>query len=336
MNETPPTGGSVEPRLRVGLIGPGSVADRFLIPALNTLPNAVFWSVVSRDKSRAEDFARRHGAKSPTPAHTTIADLLADKELDAVIIATPDGLHAEHAIAAARAGKHVFVEKPMATSVAACQQMIAECKKAGVALAVGYHLRFHAGHRLLLEKIKAGELGDLKHIELTWTLKADPSDWRNQKDSGRWWSLGATGTHGIDFVRWLTGSTPRTLTSEITTAELGNGHDETARIKLSFDGDVTAEVLSSVKLVAPRTIKIEGTKGTALCDGTLGPWGKGTITIDDVPLQFTPSCPYAAELADFVRAAVEGSTPESDGRNGLTNVWLLEAATGPAGESNPD
>ncbi len=83
--------------IHVGLLGPGKIADRYLIPALARVPGARFWSVLSRDAARAAEFAARHHAASPLPAYTDVDAMLADPALHAVIIATPDGLHAEQA-----------------------------------------------------------------------------------------------------------------------------------------------------------------------------------------------------------------------------------------------
>ena len=94
---------------------------------------------MSRDLGRARDFARRHGAAGGEAAHERLDTLLADPELDAMIIATPDKLHAEQTIAAAKVGKHVLVEKPMATDAESAPAMVRACRNAGVVLAVAYH-----------------------------------------------------------------------------------------------------------------------------------------------------------------------------------------------------
>ena len=100
--------------LRIGLVGTGKLSQSFLAPAIQHVDGAVLWSVLSRDQRRADAFATLHGALSPNPGFSSEDQFLSDKSLDAVIIATPDGFHAKQSIAAARSGKHVFVEKPMA------------------------------------------------------------------------------------------------------------------------------------------------------------------------------------------------------------------------------
>ena len=142
--------------LRIAMIATGRIADNALAPAVNNAAGAELWSVLSRDAGRARDFAERHGAVSPEPAYTDLDTLLADPDLDAVLLASPDGLHAEQCIAAARAGKHVLCEKPMATTAADAERMTAACRNAGVKLGIAYHMRWHRGHRDLAGAAQAG------------------------------------------------------------------------------------------------------------------------------------------------------------------------------------
>ena len=132
--------------LRLGIIGTGSISRDALTPAIGEVDGAILWSVLSREKANAARFAQAHDAASPTPAFDDLKLFLSDPDLDAVVIATPDKLHAEQAIAAAAAGKHVLVEKPMATTVEDADAMIQACRSADVRLGVAYHLRCHLGH----------------------------------------------------------------------------------------------------------------------------------------------------------------------------------------------
>ena len=154
------------PLLKIGIIGSGGLADQWLAPAFAGLDGACLWSVLSRDIKSATAFAVKHGLKAQQPAFDNIDSFLADPELDAVIIASPDTLHASQALACVKAGKHVLVEKPMTTSSADAQSLIAAAAAANVRLAVGYHLRFHAGHRLLRQAIIDGKLGAVRHMDI--------------------------------------------------------------------------------------------------------------------------------------------------------------------------
>ncbi len=314
------------------VIGPGKIADKMLVPALARVPGAKLWSVLSRDRARAAEFAARHGAASPQPAHVELDELLADPELHAVIIATPDRLHAAQAIASARAGKHVLVEKPMAASADEARAMVDAARAADVRLGVAYHLRWHAGHRALRERVLSGSLGEPRHARVHWSYRAaDAGNWRAHDEVGRWWSLAAVGTHGIDLLRWMmmphAGEVVevRGLTSR---AVWKGPHDETALVALKFASGATAELTTSVVFEAPTRVELHGSEASALAEGTLGPRGAGRITVAGEELAFTPVNPYEGELNDFVAAIRDRRDPEVPGTEGLRNVEILIEASG--------
>ena len=280
---------------------------------------------------RARTFASRFGAAAPRPAFDDLAALCADPALDAVILATPDGLHAEQTVMAARAGKHVLCEKPMATDLDGARAMVDACKKADVRLGVAYHLRWHAGHRALAERVHAGALGEARHLRVQWTYQARSAEnWRAHGDVGRWWSLAGVGTHCLDLARWLW----KPLAGEVVevrslvTRPVWRGpNDETALVMLRFASGATAELVTSVLFESEPRVELFGSQASAICEGTLGPHGKGRITLGGKPFEFLPVNPYVGELSDFVDAIHQHRDPEVDGREGLRNVAiLLEAA----------
>ncbi len=317
--------------IRIGIIGPGRIADDQLAPAIGATDGAELWSVLSRNQQRASEFARKHGAISPTPAHTVLKTMLEDPDLDAVIIATPDRLHATQACLAAEAGKHVLVEKPMATSVEEAGSMIEACQINGCTLGVAYHMRWHAGHRVMRDRIQRGEIGHIHHIRVHFTFKAaNGADWRAFPETGRWWSLAANGTHCLDLIQWML----RAESGEIISIHALTGgsvwdspHDETAIVSACFESGATAEFCTSVLFDSASRIEIYGSEGTVLCDDTMGRHGSGTILFDDAPLKFDVANQYAGEIRDFVEAIVDGRPPEVGGTEGMRNVELLiEAA----------
>jgi len=315
--------------LNIATIGTGKIADLSLTPAIRNVEGIQLWSVLSRDRKRAQDFAELHGAASPNPIYTDYVSLLADRELDAVLIATPDKLHGEQIIQAARAGKHVLVEKPMVTDLKSGQTAIAACSEVNVLLGVAYHLRWHAGHRKLFRAICDGVLGKLHHMRVLWTFQAsDDSDWRASEPLGRWWSL-AVGTHCLDIIRWI--MVPNCgevieVQSLIARDFWASQSDETACILLRFESGATAELTSSALFESDPKVEIYGRKGSAVCCGTFGPHGRGEIFLNGEPLLYDPSNPYEGEIADFVAAIKEGRAPEVDGEEGLRNVEILVQA----------
>lgn len=315
---------------RFGLIGPGKIADRHLAPALRRVDGAQLWSVLSRDPARAASFAKEHGAARENPVMTSLDEMLADPDLDAVIIATPDKLHATQAIAAAQAGKHVFVEKPMATSVEDADRMIETCRANKVRLGVAYHLRWHAGHRALIDAIRHSELGRIHHVRAQWTWRAgNASNWRATADYGKWWGLAGVGTHMLDLARWILvpeAGEIAEVRSVITREHFRGPHDETAVLALRFERGATAQLVSSVLFDGPTRLEVYGQRGWAICEDTLGGHGAGRIRTDKGRLAYETVDPYDGEILDFVKAVRDGRPPEVDGVEGRRNVELLLAA----------
>jgi len=316
--------------VRYAMIGTGTAAELLLAPAVAAVPTATLWSVVSRSIERAEQFAAEHRAESPTPAYRSLEACLADPELDAVIVATPDALHAEQAIAAARAGKHVFCEKPLATSSIAARAVIDACMMHGVKLGVGYHHRFHAGHRAVANAIADGALGRLHHMRVQWTYRAkNAANWRAKRELSRWWALAGVGTHALDLVRWWmmpTAGEVSQVRSMIGRSTWGGPNDETAILLLRFESGATAEILASVLFDSPRRVDLYGSEASAHCDGTLGPYGDGNIVLRGEDLRWEIAGPYEGEIVDFTSAILGSHAPEVDGEEALRNIEILEHA----------
>lgn len=318
--------------LNIAMIATGGIADMQLAPALTQAPNAQLWSVFSRDKARAGAFAAKHGAASPHAAYDDLDALLSDPELDAVLIASPDKLHADQAIRAAKAGKHILTEKPMCTDRAGAAAMIEAADEAGVVLSVAYHMRWHTGHRALFHAAQKGAFGTLRHMRIQWPTPARNADsWRAKADVGRWWALAAVGTHCLDQIRWF--MTPQcgkiTRAESIINRAVYNGpHEETALLTYQFENGSTAELCASVLYKGPRIMELYGSDGYAICTETLGPHGEGRIETQDGSFDYVPANPYVGEIEDFAGAIRDGRPPEVDGHEGAANVDLLLKAVG--------
>ncbi|PIQ63742.1 MAG: hypothetical protein COV99_01550 [Bacteroidetes bacterium CG12_big_fil_rev_8_21_14_0_65_60_17] len=313
--------------MNIGILGAGGIALDRHVPALHAHPDLTLWSVLSRDAARAAAVARGHGAAAPQPAHTDVRTLLADPELDAVLIATPDRMHKAHAVAAARAGKHILLEKPMATSVEECRAIEAACQEAGVTLAMAYHMRHHMGHRALKARIENGDFGTLRHMRIHWTFAApDGENWRAKPDTGRWWSLAANGTHCLDQIRWLMGPHCGEITNIAciqSHAKFDSSHDESSAVILSLESGATAEFFVSVQVASPSRVELYADDGWARAEDTMGRHGSGRIDTHAGPIAYTPANPFLGEWTDFHNAVTKNRSPEVTAAEGSTNVhWL--------------
>ena len=191
--------------IRFGIIGLGNVAAT-QAAALRGLDGGVLHSCCSRDSQKAAAFAGQHSCR----AYTDLAQFLADPALDAVTICTPSGAHLEPALAAARAGKHVVVEKPLEITPARCQRIIDACRQHRVRLATVFPIRFTDGLRTVKTAIEAGRLGTLINASayVKWYRSQeyyDTGGWRGTQKFDGGGCLMNQGIHAVDSLIWCAG-----------------------------------------------------------------------------------------------------------------------------------
>ena len=313
--------------MNIAILGPGGISDDQHAPAVRAHPDSQLWSVLSRSQDRANTFSGKHGLKAPTPAHTDLGKLLSDPDLHAVIVASPDRLHASQVIQCAEAGKHILLEKPMATSLEECDRMIAACKASNVQLALAYHLRWHEGHRSMQTALTNGRLGSLRHMRVHLTFDApDGGNWRSTPEAGRWWSLAANGTHCLDQIRWIMCPSEGEINKVqclISRSKFSSPHDESAIVALGFESGATAELCVSVQYASKSRIEIYGDDGEVRMEDTMGRHGGGAIFVNGTPHDFRSTNPFLGELNDFVEAVRDNRPPEVGAVEGKRNVELL-------------
>lgn len=166
-------------KLGVALVGLGSYSTGQLGPALKVTEHCRLTGVVTGSFEKGQRWAKDHGfPETSIYNYDTMAKIADNPDIDVVYVVTPNSLHAEHTIAAAKAGKHVICEKPMALSVAECDAMIAACKQAGVRLAIGYRLHYDPYHREFMRLAKADQLGPFKKMRGSFSFPMGGRPWR--------------------------------------------------------------------------------------------------------------------------------------------------------------
>jgi predicted dehydrogenase len=163
------------------LIGCGDIAKKRVAPALRELLNTDFVAVTSAQVTTAEAFAKEFGAKR---WHHNWQTLLQDDEIEAVYIATPVHLHEPITVAAARAGKHVLCEKPMALNLIECDQMLEACYKNHVKLGIAYYRHFYPVLIRIKELIAADEIGEVVYVQMNAFRYFNPQP--GIRDIGSW------------------------------------------------------------------------------------------------------------------------------------------------------
>jgi predicted dehydrogenase len=304
--------------LRVALIGAGD-AGRHHARALAALHAAgeVAWTALG-----ARDLAKGTGQRGELALPDSARVCSPDDAIaasDAVIIATPDGSHRANAEQVLAAGKHVLVEKPLALSLADAEAVVAAACAADRVLAVGYHLRHHAGHARVKAEL-AQLVGTPRTIFVRWAWP-DPAraGWRAHGQGARWWSLAALGTHAIDLALWF--ANDRVV--EVAAVTMPDaGVDHAAEVSLRFAGGVLAHVSCAITYRAEPIIAVAGDAGEIVCTHTLGARGAGALQYNGGELAFTAEDPYLRQLRAFVRRCA-GSGPRVD-PDAIANVEVLE------------
>ena len=186
--------------IRVGLIGSGSVACRIHLPGLRLCPGVEIAGISSVD----DDAEEKTGV---TPVHRSYQKLLERPDIDAVVIATPNHLHQEMALAAFAAGKHVLCEKPLALDAAEAAEMLDAARKSGRVHMTAFTYRYAPAVRYLKRLVEQGELGSIRVVRASYlmALSTHLLGWRSSKEFAGSGVLADIGSHLIHLVQWLAG-----------------------------------------------------------------------------------------------------------------------------------
>jgi predicted dehydrogenase len=215
----------------------------------------------TRTRASAEDFCRAHGV----PLADTYEELLADSDVDALVLATPHSQHEAQIIAAAAAGKHIHVEKPITLDRAGADRAVDAARKAGVVLAVGYCRRFHPSVVELRRRLAQGRLGAVvsmvaQHTTSTAQFIA-PDNWRTAPTEAPGGALTAVGVHALDHMIEFAG---RVRDVRCVTARAIPGPcDDTTTVMLRFASGATGLIFCSVATATNFSFTLYGSKGLA-------------------------------------------------------------------------
>jgi predicted dehydrogenase len=201
---------------------------------------------------------------------TDFQALLAETNIDAVVLATPHSQHSAQVMAAAQAGKHVFCEKPFALHKAEAEQAVAETKKAGVTLGLGYNRRFHPEMTALREKIRTGELGTILHFEATMTfpnaLFLKPDAWRADREETPCGGLTPMGVHAIDGMIDLGGEIESVFCQSVRRVVQVDSDDTTSMLFRMKNG--ASGYLGTITATGPGfSFQVFGSKGSLRLEG---------------------------------------------------------------------
>lgn len=311
-----------------GIIGIGNIARSTIAPAIVAEANCRLVAVVSRDQSRADAVAGEFGARVAT---TDYAAMLADPEVDAVFIATPNGRHAEEVIAAALAGKHVLCDKPLAIDLAAAAAAVQACTDAGVFLGINFHNRYMPWVRDTRRLIADGMIGEVTviHAEVGSGTR-NYTNWRADPAMAGMGSVYNVGVHALDFVGWMLGSDPVEVTAMFDAQPSSGAVEMLALILVRYDNGTLASFDCNETVRYPQNdIAVHGTRGRIVGQNLTRSRVDGTLEVVTSQGEAITSYPapeaHRLCLAGFTSAVLSGLTPEPSGLDGLASMALCDA-----------
>jgi predicted dehydrogenase len=281
----------------------------------------------SRDEGRRGDFAERFGCE-PAPS---LQRAIGHPEVEGVLVVTPNDLHLEHTLACAEIGRHVFVEKPIADTLEAGQQMRDACLEAGVVLMVGHAFRRLGAARRAKELIDAGALGRVVLAEANMSLPGTfkPQAWRAQRSRNRGGPLMQLGIHHVDTLAYWLGPVRR-ASGQFAHLHADADIDDVGVVALEFDSGALGTVTGSY--VSPMTLSLRLLGSEAVLDyrTDFSVWpdaqaldGATILTVGGERVEFEQRDMLAEELAEFGRCIRGEGVIETGAQEGLAALGAI-------------
>ncbi len=317
--------------LRWGILSPAHIGTAKVIPATQAADRCEVAAIASRSEERAQAAADALGIPR---AHGSYEALLADPEVDAVYIPLPNHLHAEWTIAAARAGKHVLCEKPMALTAADVERMVAACADAGVLVMEAFMYRLHPSWLGVRDLVASGRIGSLRAVDVWFSyFNDDPANIRNiaEAGGGALWDIGC---YAVNVARLLFGAEPSRVEASID-RDLASGVDVLSAGLLEFD-EGTATFTCATRLEPDQRVHVYGTDGRISVDipfnippdlptevhVTQG--GDPPVRPDTETLRFDPVDQYRIQAEAFAAAVLDGTPLPTPPADAVANVAVIE------------
>jgi predicted dehydrogenase len=316
-------------KIGFALAGLGNLSTHQIAPALQKTKFCRLAGIITGTPEKAEQWKAQYDIPDRNIYNYDTMEKMADNpDIDVVYVVTPNALHADHTIKAAKAGKHVLCEKPMEASVEKCEQMIDECKKAGRQLAIGYRLHFEPNNlecvRLAREKV----FGDLKIIDAEFGFKiGDPTQWRLKKDLAGGGCLMDVGIYALQATRYLSGEEPleisaiTTVTDPVKFSEV----EESILWQMKFPSGVVANCSSTYRVGGIDRFNVYAENGWFGLDPAYNYNGIHGRRSDGEQIHFASIDQFAAEMDDFAQCILNNQPTNVPGEEGLRDVKIMMA-----------
>lgn len=316
--------------LRVAIMGLGGYGSR-VAEAMKGCKNAKLVGVISGTPAKIRDWQSKYNiAEKNCYNYDNFDQITNNPDIDAVYVITPNGLHREHVIRSARAGKHVICEKPMALNAAEGKEMVDECKKANVHLLVGYRMHFEPKTLEVIRMRNAGEFGKVLFFQgLCGFRIGNPNQWRLDRALAGGGSLMDIGIYAINGARYMVGEEPVWVTAQETKTDkvkFKEGVDETIQFQLGFQSGAVASCLSTYNMNNLDRFFLNGEKGFAEMQPSTGYGpieGRTHKGLLDQP-HLTHQTLQMDEMAEIILNGKKPVVPV-DGFEGLKDLKVIDA-----------
>ena len=333
-------------KVRWGVIGAGGIADRRTIPGMMLCDNAELVAVMEINMELAEKCRAKWDCKY---AYDNEADLLNNPEIDAVYIASPVFLHAKQAMAAADAGKHILIEKPLAMTSEEGQKVVNYCEAKGVKIAAGLMMRFGAYVQEMKKVIAHGKIGKpvSAYAQFTCWYPDIPGSWRQSKKSGGGGAMMDMGVHCIDLLQYILNTTAKDGAAFHDTLSFQYEVEDSSTVMLRMANGTQCVVQSNFNIpddAAKWRIEIFGDRGRLVGEGIIGQVDGGTLDAmflgeqgnynaqqdkkdgdrQDIAVEFGNT--YAREISSFSNSILTGAPLEVPAAQAVQVQRVMEAA----------
>jgi glucose-fructose oxidoreductase len=315
-------------KLGVALLGLGRYASGQLAPALQETNLCQLTGVVSGHPDKAAQWADKYGFPQKNIYNYDNFDSIANNpNIDIVYVVTPPALHPEFVIRAAKAGKHVISEKPMATSVADCQAMIDACNKAGVKFSIGYRMHFDPYAKELMRLQRDGDFGPFMKMTGEFSFVMDSPEWRIQKKLGGGGPMMDLGIYIVQGACMATGQTPAAVTAHEEPKQRPDFFsevEETIAFHLEFPDGAICDAVTSFNQ-SGGNFRVEGPKGWIDFQTGAFNYQVGDVMTSRGPLNYPNPDQQALQMDDFADCIISNRQTPVPGEMGLRDIKIIKA-----------
>lgn len=314
--------------VRWGILGCAGIARSAFIPALRQSRRGVLAAIASRDFDRAKSWAAEFQAGK---AYESYEALLSDPDIDAVYVPLPNSLHGPWVERAAAAGKHVFCEKPLATTAAEAARMVAACESANVLLVEAFVYRYHAQTEQLMALLAEGRIGEVRAVRTHFHFALPPERRVGNVRFSQELAGGAlmdVGCYCISFIRMVLGEPIAVSATAIHTGSYGV--DTTIAAHMRFANDRLADFTASMEMAGGVGATIYGTQGEIRLNQPFHPRGEGAHILvrtggtETVIRTGTDQHPFVPAIEHFHACLLDGTPPKLPASEWVANMAALD------------